>query len=80
MMTQPTVTRGMKRLEQSLGVTLFDRQVSNRIKLNATGLLAAKEAKKLLKAQSDFTDKILNYDRLRNEIAVASVALDPPAF
>lgn len=80
MMTQPTVTRGMKRLEQSLGVTLFDRQVSNRIKLNATGLLAAKEAKKLLKAQSDFTDKILNYDRLRNEIAVASVAPGPTGF
>lgn len=80
MMTQPTVTRGMKRLEQSLGVTLFDRQVSNRIKLNATGLLAAKEAEKLLKAQSDFTDKILNYDRLRNEIAVASVAPGPTGF
>lgn len=80
MMTQPTVTRGMKRLEQSLGGTLFDRQVSNRIKLNATGLLAAKEAEKLLKAQSDFTDKILNYDRLRNEIAVASVAPGPTGF
>ncbi len=80
MITQPTVTRGMKRLEQELGVTLFDRQVSNRIKLNETGILAAREAEKLLKAENNFTDKVLNYDRLKNEIAVASVAPGPTGF
>lgn len=50
MLTQPTVTRGMKKLEQELGVTLFDRSKSNRIVLNDTGVLAANEAKKLLQA------------------------------
>ncbi|MGN1336564.1 MAG: LysR family transcriptional regulator, partial [Limosilactobacillus mucosae] len=73
MITQPTVTRGMKRLEEELGVTLFDRSVSNHIKLNDTGLLAANEAAKLLKNVDDFTDKVLNYDRLRNEFTVASI-------
>lgn len=77
MITQPTVTRGMKRLEEELGVTLFDRSVSNHIKLNDTGLLAANEAAKLLKKVDDFTDKVLNYDRLRNEFTVASIIPGP---
>lgn len=51
MITQPTVTRKMKKLEQELGVTLFNREVSNRITLNDTGVLAANEAKKLLAAE-----------------------------
>ncbi|WP_243686334.1 LysR family transcriptional regulator [Lentilactobacillus rapi] len=63
MITQPTVTRGMKKLEQQLGVTLFDRQVSNHIQLNDTGQFAVGEAEKLLKAESDFTGKVRNYDR-----------------
>ena len=77
MLTQPTVTRGMKKLEQELGVTLFDRSKSNRIVLNDTGVLAANEAKKLLQAENDFTEKILNYDRLKHEITVASLAPGP---
>lgn len=48
MITQPTVTRKMKKLEQELGVTLFNREVSNYITLNETGLLAAREAQKVL--------------------------------
>lgn len=77
MITQPTVTRGMKKLEQQLGVTLFDRQVSNHIQLNDSGQFAVGEAEKLLKAESDFTGKVRNYDRSKNEIAIASVAPGP---
>ncbi|MBU9790064.1 LysR family transcriptional regulator [Lentilactobacillus sp. IMAU92037] len=77
MITQPTVTRGMKKLEQQLDVTLFDRQVSNHIQLNDSGQFAVGEAEKLLKAESDFTGKVRNYDRSKNEIAIASVAPGP---
>ena len=36
--TQPTVTRGMQKLEEQLGVKLFERH-PNRLTLNATGKL-----------------------------------------
>lgn len=77
MITQPTVTRGMKRLEQELGVSLFNREVSNHLSLNDTGLLAAVEAQKLLQAESDFTEKILNYDRLKHKVTIAAIAPGP---
>ncbi|MBB1127750.1 MULTISPECIES: LysR family transcriptional regulator [Limosilactobacillus] len=77
MVTQPTVTRGMKKLEQELGVSLFNREISNRILLNETGLLAAAEAKKLLQAENNFTEKILNFDRLSHKITISSIAPGP---
>lgn len=76
MITQPSVTRGMKKLEQELGVTLFDRKV-NRISLNETGKLAAAEAKKLLDAESSFTEKVINFDKMKNNITIGSVAPGP---
>ncbi|WP_235020608.1 LysR family transcriptional regulator [Pediococcus pentosaceus] len=77
MITQPTVTRGMRRLEDELGVSLFDRRVSNHIKLNETGVYAATEAAKLLKAERDFTERVLNYHHLNHEIVIGSVAPGP---
>lgn len=80
MITQPTVTRKMKKLEQELGVTLFNREVSNHITLNDTGILAAKEAAKLLNAVDNFTETVLNYDRLKHEVNVAAVLPGPLLF
>lgn len=77
MITQPSVTRGMKKLEQELGVPLFNREVSNRLLLNDTGLLAAAEAEKILQDEENFTEKIQNYHRLRQKITIASVAPGP---
>lgn len=76
MITQPSVTRGMKKLEQELGVTLFNRQV-NRVSLNETGKLAAKEAKKLLTAENNFTERIINFDQMQKYINIGSVAPGP---
>lgn len=80
MITQPTVTRKMKKLEQELGVTLFNREVSNHITLNDTGVLAANEAAKLLQAADNFTETVLNYARLKHEVNVASVLPGPLLF
>lgn len=80
MITQPTVTRKMKKLEQELGVSLFNREVSNHITLNDTGILAAQEAAKLLQAADNFTETVLNYDRLKHEINIASVLPGPLLF
>lgn len=43
--SQPTLTRNMKLLEQEFGVMLFTRS-KNHIALNENGLLALKEAKR----------------------------------
>lgn len=80
MITQPTVTRKMKKLEQELGVALFDRQFSNHIALNDTGLLASNEAKKVLQAEEHFTETVLNYDRLKHEVTIAGVVPGPVQF
>ncbi|WGI19374.1 LysR family transcriptional regulator [Latilactobacillus sakei] len=60
--TQPSVTRGMQKLEEDFGVQLFDRQ-ANRIKLTPTGELAAREAEQLLTASQTMLTKIQNFDR-----------------
>ncbi|KZT80648.1 putative transcriptional regulator [Lactiplantibacillus plantarum] len=59
--TQPTITRGMQKLETMLAVRLFDRQ-PNRITLTPTGQLAAQEAERLLTQQRAFVTKIQNYE------------------
>ena len=80
MITQPTVTRKMKKLEAELGVSLFDRHISNHIVLNDTGQLAAREAEKVLNAANNFTETVLNYDRSRHQITVGSIAPGPLMF
>lgn len=80
MITQPTVTRGMKKLEDDLGVTLFDRSAKNRLVLTETGELAADEAAKLLQHVNDFEEKILNFDHLKNELPVSSTIPGPLMF
>ena len=60
--TQPSVTRGMQKLEEDFGVQLFDRQ-ANRIKLTPTGELAAREAEQLLTTSQTMLTKIQNFDR-----------------
>lgn len=78
--SQPTVTRGMRKLEQDLGIKLFNRDVINHISLNDTGLHAAQEAEKVLRAEQDFTENVLNYDRFKHQMPIASVAPGPLIF
>lgn len=74
--TQPTVTRGMQKLEEELNVHLFDRH-PNRITLTETGELAAREAKKLLNANRNFITYIHNFDQSQQVITVGSTAPGP---
>lgn len=76
MVTQPTVTRGMQKLEDDLGVALFDRK-PNRISLTETGQLATKEAAKLLKAQDNFIQTVQNFDRNHQSIQIGSTLPGP---
>ncbi|ANZ62892.1 LysR family transcriptional regulator [Secundilactobacillus paracollinoides] len=74
--TQPTVTRGMQKLEDALNVRLFDRQ-PNRIALTATGELAANEAAQLLAAQTQFVTKVQNFDRQQHEGTIGATIPGP---
>lgn len=76
MVTQPTVTRGMQKLENELGVTLFKR-TPNRISLTETGQLAAKEAEKLLDAKQAFIEHIQDFEKHSGKIRLGSVAPGP---
>ncbi|MGM9891864.1 LysR family transcriptional regulator [Limosilactobacillus sp.] len=74
--TQPTVTRGMQRLEEEFGVKLFDRQ-PNRITLTPTGQLAVKQAQRLLEENRAMVTTIQNYDQAHQVIKVACSAPGP---
>lgn len=74
--TQPTVTRGMQKLETDLGVQLFDRQ-PNRIRLTVTGELAAREAATLLQENHETAVRIQNFDRNQHVLKVAATLPGP---
>lgn len=76
MITQPTVTRGMQKLEDELGVQIFDRQ-PNRIRLSKTGQLAAKEAEKVLQANQSFIKRVQNFAASQQVVKVKAVAPGP---
>lgn len=75
-LSQPAITRGTKKLETDLGVTLFDR-TPNRITLNETGKYAAEQAKKVLATNRNFISQVRNFDNSNKEINIASIAPGP---
>lgn len=76
MITQPTVTRGMQKLEDELGVKIFDRQ-PNRIQLSKTGQVAAEEAAKVLEANQAFVNRVKNFAASQQVVKIAAVAPGP---
>lgn len=76
LITQPTVTRGMQKLESELGVKLFDRQ-PNRLELTDTGKKAVEGARQILQANQDFVTDLRNYDQRHRAIRLAAVAPGP---
>ncbi|VDG30954.1 hypothetical protein [Lactobacillus allii] [Lactiplantibacillus mudanjiangensis] len=69
--TQPTLTRGMQKLEAELGVTLFDRQ-PNRIQLTPTGQFAAKQAAQLIVANQQLTNQVRNFALTQQALTVGA--------
>lgn len=74
--SQPTLTRTMKRIEQEFGVSLFDR-TANRIKLNETGTKAAELAEKLLDSAKDCLIQVRDFDRILHTVTIESCAPAP---
>lgn len=74
--TQPTITRGMKKLEDDLGVQLFIRH-PNRISLTKTGDLATEEAQAIVSANYQAVEKIKNFDQSQQSISVGGTIPGP---
>ena len=69
--TQPTLSRSMKKLEEELGVSIFHREKS-KLSLNETGKVAAEYAEKALQANQDLIDHVLAYDRSLRTVSIGS--------
>ena len=69
--SQPALSRSMQRLEEELGVKLFDRQKS-RLSLNKNGELAVRYARSLLMQENSMIEQIREFDRKRRTISVGS--------
>lgn len=74
--SQPALSRSMKKLEDELGVSLFHREKA-KISLNDTGQLAASLAKSLLDQHAAMYQRIVAFDRSRHSIVVGSCAPYP---
>ncbi|MBE6122904.1 MAG: LysR family transcriptional regulator [Erysipelotrichaceae bacterium] len=59
--SQPALSRSMQKLEDLLGVSLFDR-TKNRITLNETGRMAAVMSRRILESEEDMITAVRNYD------------------
>lgn len=74
--TQPTLSRSMRKLEEELGVSLFHRE-NSKLSLNGTGKIAAEYARKALAANQDMIDHVLAYDRSLRTVSIGSCSPFP---
>lgn len=77
-LSQPTLTKTMKRLEEEFQVSLFIH-AKNKLELNENGKLAAEKARKLLTDSKEMVQLIRSLDRERHTISIGSCA-PMPAF
>lgn len=75
-LSQPSLSRSMQKLENNLGVKLFDRQ-KNRISLNETGKLAAQYAVQILNEETNMEQRVRAYDRSLRTVSIGSCAPGP---
>lgn len=73
---QPSLSRSMKKLEEILGVTLFERH-KNRIVLNAAGQLASEHARRILEEEKEMEHSVRAFDRSIHTISVGSCCPGP---
>ncbi|MDO5294501.1 MAG: LysR family transcriptional regulator [bacterium] len=75
-LSQPTITRTMKHIEEAFGVPLFHRS-KNKITLNEAGLKAVEYSRQLLINANDVVAKVQAYDKSLHTIIVESCAPAP---
>ena len=74
--TQPSMSRAMKKLEDIVGVPLFEHR-GNRLVLNEYGRLAAEYAHRILDSQDEMVSRIRALERSKRTILLGSCAPGP---
>lgn len=74
--SQPALSRSMKKLEDMFEIPLFDRAKS-KITLNETGKVAAEYAQRALDANREMIERTIAFDRSRRTIVFGSCASLP---
>ena len=74
--SQPSLSRSMKKLEDVLGVSLFIRE-NSKISLNETGKLAADYARRALEANQEMIERVTAFDRSLRTISIGSCSPFP---
>lgn len=75
-LSQPALSRSMQRLENDLGVELFDHY-ANKVVLNESGELAVVYAKKILQELEEMTQQVKAFHQQVHSIRLASCAPAP---
>jgi DNA-binding transcriptional LysR family regulator len=75
-LSQPSLSRSMRKLEELLGVPLFERQ-KNKITLNQTGRLAAEYARRILDTENEMAQRVRALDRSQHTLTIGSCAPGP---
>lgn len=76
LISQPTLTRNMQKLESEFGVPLFTRR-RNRLQLNETGRFAAAQTRLLLQQAESMVQQVRALDRAQHTVTVGSCAILP---
>lgn len=74
--SQPSLSRSMKKLEDVLGVSLFIRE-NSKISLNETGKLAADYARRALEANQEMIERVTAFDRSLRAVSIGSCSPFP---
>lgn len=74
--SQPSLSRTMQALEEELQANLFVRK-KNRIVLNETGQVAVEQAKQVLSAAKELTERVRLAERSRQSVSLGSCAPVP---
>lgn len=71
--SQPSLSRSMRKIEEELGVALFHRE-NSKLMLNETGKVAAEYARRALDANQEMIDHVISYERSQRTVFVGSCA------
>lgn len=74
--SQPALSRSMNRLEEEIGVILFNRS-KNKITLNDNGKLAAGYAREIIRYEENAINAIRAFDKKKSTISIGSCAPIP---
>lgn len=75
-LSQPALSRSMKKLETQLGVSLFDRD-NSKISLNKTGLHAVEYARRILELDREMCEGVADFDRRQRTVSLGACAPFP---